>query len=55
MLEIAEGEANSSWGALGLMRAARPAVCAERWSGWIAGAVQMRSLLSVAAVSVFEV
>ena len=55
MLEIVEREANGSRGALGLMRPARAAVCAERWSGWVAGAVQTRSLLAAAAVPVSEV
>ena len=55
MLEIVEGEVNSSRGALGLMRVARLAVCSRGWSTRVVRAGQMRSLLGAAAVWATEV
>jgi len=50
VLEIVEGEVNSSQGAPGLMRVARLAVCSGCWSTRVCRAGQKRSLLSAAAV-----
>ena len=55
MLEIVEGEVNSSQGALGLMGVARLPVCSECWSTRVGRAGQKRSLLGAAAVWSTEV
>jgi hypothetical protein len=55
VLEIVEGEVNSSRGAPGLMLVARLAVCSRCWSTRVDQAGQKRSLLSVAVVWSTEV
>ena len=54
MLEIVEGEVNSSRSAPGLMLVARLAVCSGSWSTRVGLAGQTRSLLSVAVVRTIE-